>query len=236
MNMIKTKSVKAVIMAITILSLVATMYGKTVLALKENRYISENKFALVENVAEIKPVKALEKEKPKATEKALDITVKPIVAEAKSEEDLKKEALEAKMNEIVFEDLTLRELSDKLERSLNDTLQGQGYTFASLATELGINPYLAVAIVLHETGCKWQCSSLLKKCNNVGGMKGEGCEGSSYAGFATLEEGISRYMHNLYDNYVSKGLTTAEAIGPKYAASTTWSTQVNTYMNEIKAA
>ena len=105
-----------------------------------------------------------------------------------------------------------------------------------MATELGINPYLAVAIVLHETGCKWQCSTLLKKCHNVGGMKGGGCEGSSYAGFATLEEGIQRYMHNLHDNYIAKGLTTPEAIGPKYAASNTWVSKINTYINEIKAA
>ena len=90
---------------------------------------------------------------------------------------------------------------------------------------------------MHETGCKWNCSTLLKQCNNVGGMKGSpGCNGGSYKAFATLEEGISAYMSNLYNNYFSVGLTTPETIGPKYAASPTWASQVTTYMNEIKAA
>mgnify|MGYP006384337181 CR=1 FL=1 len=42
-------------------------------------------------------------------------------------------------------------------------------------------------------------------------------------------------MNNLYNNYFSQGLNTPESMGPKYAASTTWATQVRTYMNEIKA-
>ena len=43
-------------------------------------------------------------------------------------------------------------------------------------------------------------------------------------------------MNNLYKNYFSQGLTTPETIGPKYAASTTWASQVNAYINDIKAA
>mgnify|MGYP002511620479 CR=1 FL=1 len=42
--------------------------------------------------------------------------------------------------------------------------------------------YLAVAIVLHETGCKWTCSKLVRECNNVGGMKGSGCGSYGYEG------------------------------------------------------
>ena len=140
-------------------------------------------------------------------------------------------------NPIVFEGMTLDELAAKLDRSLTSTLSGTGYLFASRSVELGIDPYLAVSIVLHETGCKWNCSTLLKQCNNVGGMKGSpGCNGGSYKAFATLEEGISAYMNNLYSNYFSQGLTTPETIGPKYAASSTWASQVTAYMNEIKAA
>lgn len=133
-------------------------------------------------------------------------------------------------------DLSYDELVAKLNRSLNSTLSGTGEIFAKYATELGINPYLAVAIVLHETGCKWECSTLLKQCNNVGGMKGSpGCNGGSYKSFSTLEEGIAAFMNNLYKNYYAQGLTTPETIGPKYAASTTWATQVQAYMDEIEA-
>ena len=50
-----------------------------------------------------------------------------------------------------------------------------GYAYATYSLELGVDPYLAVAISMHETGCTWNCSYLLKACNNVGGQKGEGC-------------------------------------------------------------
>ena len=42
---------------------------------------------------------------------------------------------------------------------------------------------LAVAISLHETGCKWTCSTLVTKCNNIGGQKGSGCGNGGYARF-----------------------------------------------------
>lgn len=139
-------------------------------------------------------------------------------------------------NRIVFDGLTMRELSDKLNRTLHSTLSGQGETFARLSDELGVDPYLSVAIVMLETGCKWECSNLLKTCNNVGGMKGAGgCGGGAYAYFPTLDEGIRAYMSNLQRNYVAYGLTTPEAMGPKYAASPTWAENVRKYMNEIKA-
>lgn len=239
--MIKYKSVKAICVAITILSLVVTMYGKAILALSGKEYVSEKNTVLQDNKLNIKPATAVQYNKEKATleiDESSTIEIKPVVVtEGNSEEEIAKEEQEAKLNEVVFENMTLKELSDKLNRSLNSTLSGQGYTFASSAIELGINPYLAVAIVLHETGCKWECSSLLKNCNNVGGMKGSNnCNGSSYASFPTLADGIDAYMNNLYKNYISIGLTTPEAIGPKYAASNTWASQVNAYINEIKAA
>lgn len=136
---------------------------------------------------------------------------------------------------IVYDGLTLTELSNKLEKSLNSDLVGKGNLFASYSIELGLDPYLAVAIVLQETGCKWDCSQLVKQCNNVGGMKGApGCWGGSYKAFSTLDEGIKSYLDNLYYNYYSKGLTTPELINPIYAESQTWSLNVNYYINQIK--
>ena len=43
-------------------------------------------------------------------------------------------------------------------------------------------------------------------------------------------------MDNLYNNYVAQGLTTPELINPKYASSATWATQVNRYIDRIKAS
>lgn len=146
------------------------------------------------------------------------------------------DALKEELDPKVYDGLTMSELTQKLDRNLNSTLSGYGYLFASYSLALGLDPYLALAITLQETGCKWNCSTLVKQCNNVGGMKGSpGCNGGSYKAFNTLEEGIKSYLDNLYYNYYSIGLTTPELINPKYAESTEWSKNVNNYILQIKA-
>ncbi len=171
--------------------------------------------------------------------------------EVNKEVEQKEEAVEVKKDEmteevepasvevtepIVYDNMTLTQLAEKLDRSLNSTIAGKGYLFASRSLELGIDPYLAVAIVLHETGCKWECSQLVKECNNVGGQKGgPTCGSGSYKYFATLDEGINGFLDNLYKNYYAQGLTTPELMNPKYAASTAWAGKIYQYMEEIKA-
>lgn len=141
------------------------------------------------------------------------------------------------VGKIVWDGLTMGELIDKLNRMLNSTLSGKGEIFATHSLELGMDPYLAVAIVLQETGCQWNCSYLVNACNNVGGQKGSpGCDGGSYKAYSTLDEGIIGYLDNLYYNYYAYGLTTAEAMNPKYAESTAWAYNVNSYIEKIKAA
>lgn len=138
---------------------------------------------------------------------------------------------------IVYEGMTLEELGKKLDRSLKSTLSGYGAKFAELSTSYGVDPYVAIAIVLLETGCySGKCSTLTSQCNNVGGMKGSpGCGGGAYKRFSTLDEGIEAFIKNLSRNYYGKGLTTVEQIGKKYAESNTWSTKVNNYILKIKA-
>lgn len=138
---------------------------------------------------------------------------------------------------IVYDGLTLEELTAKLNKTLSSDLDGYGYLFAEKSVELGLDPYLAVAITMHETGCKWGCSSLLRKCNNVAGIKGSpGCNGGSYKAFDSLEEGINYFLEMLYNKYYSKGLTTPELINPKYAEDKNWASKVNKYIESIKAS
>lgn len=138
---------------------------------------------------------------------------------------------------IVWDNLTMQELSEKLDRTLTSNLTGYGSVFAEKSIALGLDPYLAVAITMHETGCKWGCSYLVRKCNNVAGIKGSpGCDGGSYKSFDSLEEGINYFLTILYQNYYSKGLTTPELINPKYAEDKTWASKVNNYINSIKNA
>ena len=204
---------------------------------KNEQLISDVSSLKIEiNVEELRQIniarkKSLELEKKKQEEERRKAE-EARLAEEKAKADAKAKELTANSGS----SLSYDELVAKLNRSLNSTLAGKGDSFAKYATELGIDPYLAVAIVLHETGCKWNCSTLLKQCNNVGGMKGSpGCNGGSYKAFSSLDEGIKAFMTNLYKNYYAYGLTTPETIGPKYAASTTWATQVRAYMREIEA-
>lgn len=133
---------------------------------------------------------------------------------------------------IVYENMTLNELASKLERSMKNELSGYGYLYASYSLEKGVDPYLALAISLEETGCNYNCSSLIKSCNNVGGMKGAGC--GAYGYFNTLDEGIMAFIDNISRNYVAYGLTTADLMNPKYAENPAWSTNVNNYINYIR--
>lgn len=223
----KVDSVKAIVLAITVLCLFETIFGYSVKSLEKYNYKVDN--VILSNNITIPSTKI-------DTADIQKLELEPVVildiAEGLSEEERKKEALEARKLEVVYGDMTLGELSDKLNRSLNSTLSNQGYTFAEYATSVGVDPYLAVAIALHETGCKWSCSNAVNNYNNVGGMMGSG----RLLKFNSLDEGIKAFIDNLYRNYVSQGLTTPEMIGPKYAASTTWSNQVNSYINQLKAA
>lgn len=150
-------------------------------------------------------------------------------------EMLEKTAPKEEKKEIVYDNLTIDELAQKLDKNLKSTLSGYGMVFAESALKYQVDPYLALAIVLHETGCGFgRCSTLASKCNNIGGMKGTpGC-GGAYKKFNTLNEGIEAFFQNLSKNYYQKGLTTPETIGKKYAESTTWPQKIHYYMELIR--
>ncbi len=134
---------------------------------------------------------------------------------------------------VVYEGLTMDELASKIERSFKNELSGKGYLYASYSLEKGVDPYLAAAISLEETGCNWNCSNLVKSCNNVGGMKGSGC--GSYGYFNTLDDGIRAFIDNISRNYVAYGLTTADTMNPKYAENPAWAGNVNRYIARIRS-
>ena len=149
------------------------------------------------------------------------------------EEEIVEEEVIIEVDPIVYDGKTLEELSETLNKSLSSTISNKGYLIASYSLEKGVDPYMATAIMLHETGCKWGCSRLVRECNNVGGQKGSGC--GSYSYFNSLDEGIMAFIDNLERNYISYGLTTPEEINPKYAEDRNWSKKVNKYIEEIKA-
>lgn len=135
----------------------------------------------------------------------------------------------------VFDGMTMDELVTKLNRSLKNDIAGKGYTIASKCLELGVDPYVATAIILHETGCgQGSCSHIARTCYNFGGQKGSGC--GAYQRYSSVDDGLNGMITNLYRNFYARGLTTVESIGPRYAESGTWVSKINGYVSRIRAA
>lgn len=153
--------------------------------------------------------------------------------EQEQNEEVVEEIEEVKEEPILYEGKTMEEVSSLLNVHLGSTLTGKGDLIANYSIQKGVDPYLATAIILQETGCKWGCSYLVNACNNVGGQKGTGCGGYSY--FESLDSGIMAFIDNIYNNYVSYGLLTADQMNPKYAEDPNWSNNVNKYIEILKA-
>lgn len=133
----------------------------------------------------------------------------------------------------VYDGLTLEELSAKLNRNLgNAALAGKGELVASYCLSKGVDPYVATAIMIHETGRG--TSAMIRTCNNVAGQKGSPSCMGAYKGYDTIDDGIRGAIDNLYRNYYAVGLDTVEKIGPRYAESNTWVSKINDYISKIK--
>ena len=146
--------------------------------------------------------------------------------------DISKIAVDIERKE-VYDGLTIEELSTKLNKYLKNkgVLANYGDFIATQSLAYGVDPYVAVAIMMHETGCNSQCSRLVRNKNNVGGMRGR----SGWQSFATLEDGINGFLSNLSRNYYKKGLDTPEKMANKYAGgSTSWAGKIRNYMAVIE--
>ena len=133
---------------------------------------------------------------------------------------------------VVFDNLTMEELSAKLNRVVGGAMSGKGNLIATESIKRGVDPYVATAIMMHETGNG--TSSMCRTCFNFGGQKGSGC--GAYQRFSSTDEGLTRMIDNLYRNYYARGLTTIESIGSRYAESNTWPSMIHKYVNKIKSS
>ena len=136
----------------------------------------------------------------------------------------------------VYEGITLEELADKLNRNLgSDIVAGKGAIIASECINKGVDPYITVAIILHETGCGSSCSNLARNCYNFGGQKGSpSCNGGAFKQYDTVDEGLVGMIDNLSRNYFAIGLTTPETIGPKYCEGNEWAGHISWFVNKIR--
>ena len=131
----------------------------------------------------------------------------------------------------VYQGMTMEELTAKLNRSLGGILKGHGDVIASYSLEKGVDPYIAAAIMIHETGNG--TSRIANSCYNFGGQKGYGC--GAYKKYNSVDEGLRGIIDNLYKNYYAYGLKTVESIGSKYAESKAWPSTIHKWINSIKA-
>ena len=168
-----------------------------------------------------------------------------LISDNKDNEDEKINLKEVEMEVVpasierveVYEGMTIEELSNQINKSLKGYIANKGDLIARHSLDTGVDPFVATAIMLHETGCNGKCSVLATQCNNVGGQKGyPRCGNGSFKRYDTLDDGIRGVINNLSKNYYGIGLNTVEKIAPKYAEGNTWAGKINYYVNKIRTA
>lgn len=137
-----------------------------------------------------------------------------------------------KMRIEISNGLTYEELVTKIDKNIKGVLSGKGKYIVDKCLSLNIDPLFVSSIMILESGCSYNCSSLARNNYNFGGIKGSN---GYYMKYSSVDEGIDAVINVLYYGYISKGATTSEAIGPKYAGgSTTWANSVRFIMKRIK--
>lgn len=226
-------------MKITHLVYVVLAFGITVSVLCCNLPVNKNATQSyeTENGSELAGTSEVVKQTNNLEEATdIDVAIATPTVEVKKEESTPQPVVTKKtvtaQPAIVYDNLSMDQLTYKLNKTLKSNLSGTGNIFAKYSVEYGIDPYLAVAIVLHETGCNSKCSAAVRNKNNVGGMMSKG----GLIRFSSLEEGIKAFIVNLKEKYYNYGLNTPELMNKKYAANPKWHVKINSYMEKIKNA
>lgn len=223
----------AIIMSITMPRIATIVYQSNHEG--SSTYETQNKKQLAKAIT---PAKSTAKVATEASKVELAIAT-PTIKEEPKEEEVKEEVQTTeikeetpKVEEKSEEEIQEENIANQLNKLLKSTLANTGNLFAKYSNQYGVDPFLATAIALHETGCSWSCSSAVNNKHNVGGMMGS--NGLIY--FDSLEAGIEAFIKNLKKNYYDYGLTTPEQMNKKYASSTTWASKINDYINKLKNA
>ena len=147
----KLPSVRVIIMTVIAIILVNIIFSLEYNVKQDNRVVSSDtkllaSYLSIDNIDYTKESKNLTKN----INNSSLVETKTVIVEDILVEEIDNSEI---YPEIVFEGMTLEELGEKLNRSLKSTLKGQGYNIAKYAIEYDVDPYMAVAIMLHETGC-----------------------------------------------------------------------------------
>ena len=166
-------------------------------------------------------------------EKSIEVARLKAEEEKRIAEEERKKAEEEKRNTVVYKNMTTNELITLINKSLYSDIANKGELIVTHCLERGVDPITATAIMLQETGCKWGCSALVKKCHNVGGVVGSPACSGAFRGYDSLDSGIKLFIDNLAYNFYARGYDTPEKMNPTYAESKEWAQYVNNYIVEI---
>ncbi|WMZ54905.1 CHAP domain-containing protein [Staphylococcus pseudintermedius] len=101
------------------------------------------------------------------------------------------------------------------ENAKGGALEGKSEQIQKIAKKYNVPPKLFMAIIASES--QWGKGLNATKQKNPLSVMGAGTIHSDHAKFDTIEKGLEAGAKNLDELYISKGLTTPEKIGPKYA-------------------
>ena len=107
--------------------------------------------------------------------------------------------------------IDMNKAKQKWKQADGTPLENKTSDMVKIAKKEKIDPAIFMAIVANETG--YGSAPAVKTHNNVAGMMGSG----DLYHFDSIDDGLDAAAKNLNKLYFSKGLTTPEKIGPKYA-------------------
>ena len=136
-----------------------------------------------------------------------------IITAIKIEEDKQKEQASGDSDgcSVNVGNIDTEKATEKWKAADGTPLEGKAGDMIKIAKKEDIDPAIFMAIVANETG--YGTAEAVKTHNNVAGMMGSG----DLFHFDSIDKGLDAAAKNLNELYFSKGLTTPEKIGKKYA-------------------
>ena len=132
-------------------------------------------------------------------------------------------------------------IGKKIDNYLKSDMENKGAMIAKYSIVNELDPYLVAGIILEETSCEFECSVLVKSCNNVAklnynrdNLTEAACFGGSYQKFNSLEDGIKAFINVLKYDFYENELTTPGAIYKPFNRDVAWAFRVNQNIEKIK--
>lgn len=131
-------------------------------------------------------------------------------------------------------------IGKKIDKTLKSDLEGKGEFIAKYSIINEVDPYLIAAIILTDTNCEYECSTLVKQCNNVSkkmynkDLHDTACFGGYYLKYISKDDSIKDFIKDVKNNFYINDLKTPNEIRIKYKKDVAWAFKVNRYIEILK--